>query len=35
VTLDTYGASPLSVPFYERRLGYTRRAIVFEKRLSG
>jgi GNAT superfamily N-acetyltransferase len=32
--LDTYAASPLSVPFYERRMGYRRRSIVFEKRLD-
>ncbi len=32
--LDTYAGSPLSVPFYERRMGYRRRSIVFEKRLD-
>jgi GNAT superfamily N-acetyltransferase len=32
--LDTYAASPLSVPFYERGMGYRRRSIVFEKRLD-
>jgi GNAT superfamily N-acetyltransferase len=32
--LDTYAASPLSVPFYERGMGYQRRSIVFEKRLD-
>ncbi len=32
--LDTYAASPLSVPFYERRMSYRRRSIVFEKRLD-
>ena len=32
--LDTYATSPLSVPFYERGLGYRRRSIVFEKRLG-
>jgi GNAT superfamily N-acetyltransferase len=32
--LTTYHASPLSVPFYEQRMGYTRRSIVFEKRLD-
>jgi GNAT superfamily N-acetyltransferase len=32
--LTTYHASPLSVPFYERRMGYARRSIVFEKRLD-
>jgi GNAT superfamily N-acetyltransferase len=31
--LTTYHASPLSVPFYEQRMGYTRRSIVLEKRL--
>lgn|SRR5215472_1815190 len=33
VSLDTYVGSPLSIPFYEQRMGYYRRAIVFEKRL--
>lgn len=32
--LDTYSGSPVSVPFYEDRMGYQRRAIVFEKRLA-
>jgi len=32
--LTTYHASPLSVPFYEQRMGYERRSIVFEKRLD-
>ena len=32
--LTTYEASPLSVPFYERGMGYRRRSIVFEKRLD-
>jgi GNAT superfamily N-acetyltransferase len=32
VVLDTFERSPLSVPFYER-LGFTRAAVVFEKRL--
>jgi GNAT superfamily N-acetyltransferase len=32
--LTTYEASPLSVPFYERGMGYQRRSIVFEKRLD-
>jgi GNAT superfamily N-acetyltransferase len=32
--LTTYHASPLSVPFYEQRMGYARRSIVFEKRLD-
>jgi GNAT superfamily N-acetyltransferase len=34
VMLDTYAASPLSVPFYERGMGYRRRSIVFVKRLD-
>ena len=29
--LDTYIGSPVSVPFYEDRMGYERRAIVFQK----
>jgi hypothetical protein len=29
-----HAASPLSVPFYERGMGYRRRSIVFEKRLD-
>jgi len=32
--LDTYVGSPVSVPFYERRLGYKRRSIVFRKPLT-
>jgi len=31
---DTYIDSPLSVPFWEKRMGYERRAIVFRKRLT-
>jgi GNAT superfamily N-acetyltransferase len=31
--LDTYIGSPVSVPFYEDRMGYERRAIVFQKQL--
>ena len=31
---DTYIDSPLSVPFWERRMGYTRRAVVFRKPLT-
>jgi GNAT superfamily N-acetyltransferase len=31
--LDTYAHSPVSVPFYEDRMGYQRRSIVFQKRL--
>jgi len=33
VRLDTYAGSPVSVPFYERHMGYRRRAIVFQKTL--
>jgi hypothetical protein len=32
VRLDTYAQSPVSVPFYEQRMGYLRRSIVFQKR---
>jgi GNAT superfamily N-acetyltransferase len=31
--LDTYVGSPLSVPFYERRMGYSRRALRFRKEI--
>jgi ribosomal protein S18 acetylase RimI-like enzyme len=31
---DTYIESPLSVPFWEDRMGYTRRAIIFRKPLG-
>lgn len=31
--LDTYADSPISVPFYEDRMGYQRRSILFQKRL--
>ena len=31
--LDTYVGSPLSVPFYERRMGYSQRALRFRKTL--
>jgi GNAT superfamily N-acetyltransferase len=31
---DTYIDSPLSVPFWEERMGYTRRAIIFRKSLT-
>ncbi|HEX2302118.1 MAG TPA: GNAT family N-acetyltransferase [Gaiella sp.] len=31
--LDTWAESPASVPFWERRMGYGRRTIVFRKRL--
>ena len=30
---DTYVDSPLSIPFWERRMGYTRRAVVLRKPL--
>jgi len=33
VTLDTYAHSPVSIPFYEQRMGYQRRGIVFDKPL--
>ena len=33
VRLDTYADSPVSVPFYEQRMGYQRRSIVFQKPL--
>jgi GNAT superfamily N-acetyltransferase len=31
---DTFIDSPLSVPFWEQRMGYERRAIIFRKRLD-
>jgi GNAT superfamily N-acetyltransferase len=31
--LGTYAHSPVSVPFYENRMGYERRAIIFQKEL--
>jgi GNAT superfamily N-acetyltransferase len=34
VSLDTNLRSPLSVPFYENRMGYTRHAIIFRKTLG-
>lgn len=34
VSLDTWAHSPISVPFYEDRMGYRRASIVFEKRLD-
>jgi GNAT superfamily N-acetyltransferase len=33
VLLDTNQRSPLSVPFYENRMGYERQAIIFRKEL--
>jgi hypothetical protein len=32
--LGTYAHSPVSVPFYENRMGYQRRAIIFQKKLG-
>ncbi|TDD88904.1 GNAT family N-acetyltransferase [Actinomadura darangshiensis] len=34
LTLETFAASPVSVPFYEERMGYERHAIVFSKTLT-
>jgi GNAT superfamily N-acetyltransferase len=34
VTLDTNIRSPLSVPFYEDRMGYVRHGLIFRKALS-
>ncbi len=34
VSLDTWIHSEQSVPFYERRMGYRRASIIFEKRLD-
>jgi GNAT superfamily N-acetyltransferase len=31
--LDTFAHSPVSVPFYEDRMGYQRRSIIFQKQL--
>lgn len=31
--LDTWADSPVSVPFWERRMGYRRRSILFRKQL--
>jgi GNAT superfamily N-acetyltransferase len=33
VLLDTFYDSPVSVPFWEKRMGYSRRAIIFRKPL--
>jgi GNAT superfamily N-acetyltransferase len=33
VRLGTYAHSPVAVGFYEQHMGYTRRSIVFQKRL--
>ena len=32
--LDTYGESPISLPFYQQRMGYQRRAIHLRKLLG-
>jgi hypothetical protein len=34
VSLDTWIHSALSVPYYERRMGYQRASVIFEKRLD-
>jgi GNAT superfamily N-acetyltransferase len=34
VRLETYADSPVSVPFYEQGMGYSRRSVVYEKRLA-
>jgi GNAT superfamily N-acetyltransferase len=34
VVLDTYHASPVSVPFYEQHMGYERTALAFRKELQ-
>ena len=34
VRLYTFPGSPVSVPFYERHMGYRRRSILFQKPLS-
>ena len=31
--LDTYSESPISIPFYEQRMGYRRRAVHLRKSL--
>jgi GNAT superfamily N-acetyltransferase len=33
IVLDTYTHSPISVPFYEQRMEYTRQSLRFAKRL--
>jgi GNAT superfamily N-acetyltransferase len=33
IVLDTYSDSPISVPFYEQRMEYTRQSLRFAKRL--
>jgi GNAT superfamily N-acetyltransferase len=34
VRLSTYAEGPVAVPFYERRGGYERRSILFQKPLT-
>ncbi|TYK43502.1 GNAT family N-acetyltransferase [Actinomadura decatromicini] len=34
ISLDTFAASPVSVPFYEKRMGYERHAIIFSGSLD-
>jgi GNAT superfamily N-acetyltransferase len=34
IRLNTYPGSPVSMPFYERRMGYQRRSILFQKPLD-
>ena len=31
---DTYVGSPVSIPFWEKRMGYERRAVIFRKALA-
>lgn len=31
--LDAYAHSPISIPFYEDRMGYKRRSVLFQKQL--
>jgi GNAT superfamily N-acetyltransferase len=33
LSLETDLASPLSMPFYERRMAYHKRAVIFQKHL--
>ena len=34
ITLEAFAASPVSVPFYEDRMGYERHGIIFAKTLT-
>jgi GNAT superfamily N-acetyltransferase len=34
ISTDTYLASPVSIPFWEERMGYRRRSVVLTKRLD-